>query len=214
VLRSDVAIVMDSSNSILAPDWEKLSGFTQQMLNDFPISDEGMNVAGVQFASKAGILFPLTGSKSAAMSSLKQVRRETFGWQTRTDLAVEEALQALGKGRDGARDIMLVITDGLPTGGSNPGSSADKAFAKAKAAGVKVVFVLVGWMFKLMPMPSHWSETKPIIIDSYTGLESIRSQVVGTVCKQAAVTAAPKKSDCSTKLEKEVQASYIFFFAL
>jgi hypothetical protein len=198
---------MDSSNSILAPDWEKLSGFTQQMLNDFPISNDRMNVAGVQFASKAGILFPLTGSKTAAMSSLKQVRRETFGWQTRTDLAVEEAMQTLGKGRDDAKDIMLVVTDGVPTGGSNPGSPADKAFAKAKAAGVKVVFVLVGWMFKLMPMPSHWSETKPIIIDSYTGLESIRSQVVGMVCKQAVVTAAPKQPDCSAevqRLEKEV----------
>merc|ERR1719453_1825182 len=99
-----------------------------------------MNIGAVQFATKAGKLFDLTGDKSLASKSISSIDKSSMGVETRVDLAVEEVLKIVAGSRK-AVDIMLVITDGLPTGGQAPGGLADKAFMKAKAAGVRVVFV-------------------------------------------------------------------------
>lgn len=191
MLKSDVVVTLDSSASIEPQDWLKLMSFTDKLMKDFPIGASGMNVAGVQFASKAEKFFDLTGSKSAALAGVKGIKRTELGAATNMHLAVDEVLKIETASRD-VIDVMLVITDGQPT----DKSAATKAFAKAKAAGIKVVFVLVGWMFKLLPLPDEWSAVKPILIDSYSGLEAVRKQVVQMVCKEVTtVTTAPPKGN-------------------
>jgi hypothetical protein len=75
-----------------------------------------------------------------------------------------------------------MITDGLPTGGSASGSIADKAFVKAKAAGVQVLFVLIGTIFTWLPLPTHWYSEAPITIGNFGALEGARDSIVELVC--------------------------------
>ena len=44
-------------------------------------------------------------------------------------------------GRSAVPNVLLVLSDGLPTGGYLPGTQADKAFRKARANGAQVPFV-------------------------------------------------------------------------
>lgn len=115
-----------------------------------------------------------------------------LGAQTNMHLSVEEAMK-IG-GRNGVIDTLLVLTDGLPKGGSTPGSLTDKAFTEARAQGVKVLFLLIGSFFQWpgFGLPSHWMDEPAIQINSFNDLAAVRGRVIDMVCNAALTTSSPK----------------------
>lgn len=115
-----------------------------------------MHLAQVQFASTAkpaggGVL---TSKKTDAHAAQKSMVHGAVGNETQMDLAVQEAKDVWKKsGRKRAAKVLLVMSDGLPSGGTASGSKADLAFRAAIEAGAKVLFVLIGGNFRWMQLP-------------------------------------------------------------
>jgi len=194
VTKSNVVLALDSSASITSGQWAQFQEFIGKLVSDFPIAEDGMHLGAVQFASVAHKYLELTGNKTTALASKSNMKvrgtgADAMGVRTRMDLAVKEVLKMDTSSGRAVVDMMLVITDGLPTGGAAPGGVADVAFKKAKAAGVKVAFVLIGELFKFLPVPSEWATGGTIQINDFSGLEHIRSQVANKVC--GGVNSAP-----------------------
>ena len=180
---SDVVLALDSSASITPGQWLQFQEFIDRLVNDLPIAQHGMHLGALQFASIAHKYSDLTGNKTKSLADKSNMKArgsaaDTMGIYTRMDLAVEEVLSMeAASGRD-VVDLMLVITDGLPYGGTNLGAVADVAFTKAEAAGMKVAFVLIGELFRWLPVPDRWATAGIVQIDDFSGLnEQIRSQV-------------------------------------
>lgn len=183
VLRSDVLLMLDSSASIDDREWQHFMRFHNKVLDDFPIAEGGMHVGIAQFASKTASVSKLTGDKAKLLQANKDdmhPRGECagcLGTNTRMDKAVDAAMMEFKRsGRKDANNVLVMITDGVPTGGSAPGSMADKAFIRAKQAGIQVVFVLIGTIFRWLPLPKHWyaKDAPPIVIDNFAALKVAR----------------------------------------
>merc|ERR1711966_403891 len=63
---------------------------------------------------------------------------------------------------------------------------------KAKAQGIKVLFLLIGQLFRWIPLPSEWMSAPAVVIDSFGGLKDARQAVVDMVCNAAVTTSSPK----------------------
>jgi Mg-chelatase subunit ChlD len=201
LLKSDVVLAVDSSASITSTQWSQFQHFIDQIISDFPISQHGMNVAALQFATRAHKYSDLEGNKTRALNARHSMapRGEPagagptgkMGEMTNMHYAVEEAMKI--QGRSGVIDTLLVLTDGLPSGGTAPpGTLADIAFRKAKAQGIKVLFLLIGQLFRWIPLPSEWMSAPAVVIDSFGGLKDARQAVVDMVCNAAVTTSSPK----------------------
>jgi Mg-chelatase subunit ChlD len=201
LLKSDVVLAVDSSASITSTQWSQFQHFIDQIISDFPISQHGMNVAALQFATRVHKYSDLEGNKTRALNARHSMapRGEPagagptgkMGEMTNMHYAVEEAMKI--QGRSGVIDTLLVLTDGLPSGGTAPpGTLADIAFRKAKAQGIKVLFLLIGQLFRWIPLPSEWMSAPAVVIDSFGGLKDARQAVVDMVCNAAVTTSSPK----------------------
>jgi hypothetical protein len=190
--------MLDSSNSIDDREWQHFMTFHDKLLNEFPIAEGGMHVGIEQFASRTALVSPLTGVKTDLLQANKDNMHprgndtNSLGTNTRMDKAVDAALvQFKMGGRSSVNDVLVMLTDGLPTGGSFPGSMADKAFARAKAAGVQVLFVLIGTVFQWLPLPKSWYSNAPIMINNFAALERARKSVVDLICTTVSKTPSP-----------------------
>jgi hypothetical protein len=194
VLLSDVVLAVDSSGSISNGQWDQFMNFIDKLTNDFPIAHNGMHLGAVQFATTSYKYGDLTGDKQAAKDARKKMKprgdgKDAIGMHTNMHLAVDEILSM--DGRQNVVDVIVVLTDGMPTGGVAPGSSADLAFQRAREMGVKVLFVLIGHIFQWVKPPMRWMSAPPLQINNFAGLDGIRSQVVDMVCKEVQVSSAP-----------------------
>ena len=52
-------------------------------------------------------------------------------------------------------------------------------------------FVLIGWIFQYVPLPSHWSSAPSVTVNDFGGLERIRKELVKTICAAVAPPSAP-----------------------
>ena len=101
--------------------------FIDALVKDFPISADGMNAGSMQFATTAHMYSNLD-SPYSSKDMLARGAATQLGKMTNMDKAVEKALSVFEQaGRKDAADVLLVISDGLPTGGTHKGSPADKA---------------------------------------------------------------------------------------
>jgi len=193
VLRSDLVIAVDTSASISNDQWKTFMTFMDKLTSDFPIKVDGMHMGLQQFASEAHEYWPLIGVYEEAEAKMnmkpKGTHADAMGKDTMMHLAVDKAMSMMDEaGRANVVDVLLVITDGLPTGGTvpSPGSTeetpAAKAFHKAIKAGVKVIFVCIGWLFQFMGLPSTWMSSPAIKINDFKSLESVRGQIVKLIC--------------------------------
>jgi hypothetical protein len=99
-----------------------------------------MHMSIVVFSSKSSsrkwIVQRLTGSKATLISALKNLKHDEGG--TYMVPAVRNAKSVLSSGHAGVPKVLLMLTDGRPS--DRPASE----FQSAKAAGIKVMMVLVG----------------------------------------------------------------------
>lgn len=198
LLKSDVVIAVDTSASITDDQWTQFMSFLDKLTADFPVKEDGMHMGLMQFATVAHTYQGLTGTHDPeSKKNMKPKGTDTeagqMGRHTNMHLAVDTALDMFTKGREKVTDVLLVITDGLPTGGTAAGSPADKGFLKAKKNGVQVIFVTIGWLFQFVPLPDSWMSGKPIKINDFGGLEAVRGQIVTMLCKTVEEAPEPLK---------------------
>ena len=152
VLKSDLILAIDSSASISGGQWTQFMNFIDKLVKDFPISADGMNVGALQFASTAHTYSTLT-SPYTKTGMLPRGKDTQLGFRTNMDKAVELAIKNFENGRANAVDVLIVFSDALPSDGINNGTATDRAFKLAREKGVKVQFVLIGYIFRYIPLP-------------------------------------------------------------
>jgi hypothetical protein len=179
--QADLALVIDGSGSV-GSNWGKQIQFAADLVNTLPVSAGGMHVSIVVFSSKSSsrqrIVQRLTGSKATLMSALKNLRHDRGG--TYMVPAVRNAKSALSSGRVGVPKVMLMLTDGRPS--DRPSSE----FHSLKAAGIKVMMVLIGKNIRRSTVQS-WvsspsSDNAIAITSGFAALKSAVSTIVKTVC--------------------------------
>jgi len=170
--------------------------FVDKLIDAFPISQGGMHMANVQFGDTAKVIENKgqvwASTKVAAKETRSKITHGATGANTMMNLAADEAVKLFSKSR-GAVDVLLVITDGLPTGGIQAGSPSDVAFRKARAEGKEVLFVLIGNLFRWLKLPSAWMSSEPVQISNFAALEKAHAEVIRMVCKTAQDKAAQQK---------------------
>merc|ERR550537_1590 len=101
--------------------------------------------------------------------------------------AVRNAQSALSRGRSGVPKVMVMLTDGTPS------DRPDAMFHAAKAAGIKVMIILIGRGITYSRVQNYVSapSTKNAvsITSGFSALSSALSQITGSVCATVEVAA-------------------------
>eukprot|EP00792_Barthelona_sp_PAP020_P005130 TRINITY_DN2513_c0_g1_i1.p1 TRINITY_DN2513_c0_g1~~TRINITY_DN2513_c0_g1_i1.p1 ORF type:complete len:410 (+),score=87.02 TRINITY_DN2513_c0_g1_i1:37-1230(+) len=106
----DIVLLLDGSDSIY-PYWDKVTNFTQEILNNFAITDMGTHLSIYQFGTEARKEICLTGT-SCVLSGIA----EKVSWisgLTRLDRGLSLVRQEFKlNSRSGAKKYVIVLTDG------------------------------------------------------------------------------------------------------
>ena len=118
-LQADVCFVIDSSTSISPSNWNLLLSFVSDVIGAFHVGADATRVGVVLFSSDASLVIPMdryhsTRDLQRHVTSLEHVRGLTNTgkalYVTRT-----ECFSPFNGEREGAPNIAIVLTDGLPT---------------------------------------------------------------------------------------------------
>jgi hypothetical protein len=114
--KVDIVILVDASGSLGWSGWEATKNFTVNFIEQTMMDEnKGVQVGIVKFSSDITDVAPLNGDKAWTLSRAKNMRWD--GWLTATASALARAETILTNGgRAGAPPIVIVVTDGMPTG--------------------------------------------------------------------------------------------------
>ena len=91
----DLAFILDESGSIVNRNWEIMKEFTETLIRNFEISDQGTHVAALMFSNDAEVLIrfnDFTGANNNVESVARKVRsfpRSGIGGQTHINKALD-----------------------------------------------------------------------------------------------------------------------------
>jgi hypothetical protein len=183
---------MDSSESITESDWVRFKEFTNKLVSGLPIRKDSMHLGVIEFNTDAKLVTSLESNKGDLESKLESGLSKSTKGRTFTGKAIRLAVDMLKKNARGGDipKILILLTDGLPS----DREAADAAFAEAKAAGVAVQIVTIGFMVNVLPLSEHWSAEgfPPIRMTmGYAQLLARIKSIEGAICKLSMVTLAP-----------------------
>jgi len=146
-VRADVAMVMDTSGSMLLPASEgspqtRLAAAVEAAKRsvDILLALAGNRIAIVSFNEEAAIVAPLTSDRAALIAALDGL---TTLQGTRIDKGLDRGREALtaDPGSPNSR-VMVLLTDGRATGVETP--TVEAAAAAAKAASIRIFTIGLG----------------------------------------------------------------------
>jgi len=181
---ADIMLVLDSSQSISEPDWQKFIKFTHKLVEGLPISKDALRLGIIEYNTEARLVTKLEDDKSGIVKKVDTGLSKFTSGRTFTCKAVKLAKDELLKnGRDkGQPKLIILLTDGLP---SDP-RTTDSAFASAHAAGIRVQMVTIGMIVNYMPINPKWSTVgfPPIkVVNGYTELVSRIGTITAAIYK-------------------------------
>ena len=123
----DICILVDSSESIRhanPPDrsydnWQLVLNFINNIIDEFPVGDHGARIGVISFSNTAQLEFPL--NRYSTKGQIKEaVQRITYynAWTNTAGaltVARTECFRTRSGDRQQAKNIAIVITDGIPT---------------------------------------------------------------------------------------------------
>lgn len=185
----DLVFVLDGSGSISPEDFLLEQQFVTTMLTEFVISPQFAQFGVIQFSSPgtAEIITPITddqGAIIAAVTGMVQINGSTDIAEGLT-FAVNEFAAS---GRAGVPQVIVLVTDGVNNGPTNPVTVAD-AF---KNSGGLIFSVGVGDgidQAQLEAIASKPSSTFVSLVDSFDDLENIIEGMAMQICQ--VTTAGP-----------------------
>jgi uncharacterized protein YegL len=116
-----------------ANDWGVFMSFADKLIQQAPISESGLHLGLVQFATNATLRQPLTGSKELfTQTSKTRLPRGKTNMAKAIDVVMQEFRD---NGRRGTNKIALIFSDGLPS----DRKATNESMRRAKEQGIKVV---------------------------------------------------------------------------
>lgn len=181
----DLVLLTDSSDSIIASDFDFMKMFMKQLVSSFKISPEIVQVALAQFSSdpQREFYFNEVDSEATALAKIEAIQR------IRTGTEIGKALRFIrenyfltangSRRKKGISQNLIVITDG---------DSQDEVKVEAKllrAMQIDIFVIGVGRIHKDELIQIAGSQDRVFIVNTFNDLEKIRSKVVETVCEPA-----------------------------
>jgi len=183
---SEVMLALDGSGSISEKDWGRFMAFTDKLIEALPIGKGKMQVGLIEFATTSLLVQPLTDDKSVIEKARKDKMTRNQGIRTYMSKAAAMARPQLANKK--MPRTLVVITDGLP---SNRSATTEQ-FHAAKAEGIEVVMVTVGFYANMVPPTDSWLSTPAIKIKSgFAALEAELDTIIQSV-QTIVCTAVPE----------------------
>jgi hypothetical protein len=177
---ADVAIVVDSSGSILATQWTELISFLTRLIQGLNVAPDAINYAVGLWAQTAKKLLPLTGDKSAVTKLDLSAQARTVGSSTNMDQGFMMAGELLAAStRKKAPKFCVMLTDGMPTNRT----LAASASTKLKGQGVTVMMILIGGSVSVADVRDYVS-VPSILVSHFSALNQSLASISAVTAKQ------------------------------
>ena len=143
----DIMVLVDGSGSVSNPDYETQRAAVQNLFDSFTIGAADAKFGLVQFSTGATLLSGLSDNAAALQNTLATMT-QPFGQTNHGDAFQLANTELSTNGRAGARQAVIILTDGVanePVGpGINPLSHAIGAADDLKANGIEIFGVGIG----------------------------------------------------------------------
>lgn len=182
---ADVIFVLDASNSIWRPDFQRQIDFVKEISGMFRIGPNNTRVAVITYAAFPQFQFHLNdySAKADILAAMDGVR-QMGGYHTSTPDAIR-AMRERGFRVDGGRAnvtrVGIVITDGR----SDDPVKTEAEARRARHAGIHLFAVGVGLdldLQELEKIASSPSRYYTFTVESYSGLENIKDLLAIKAC--------------------------------
>ena len=182
--KADIVFLLDSSGSVGEDNFVFLTSFIGDLISDFNIGPEFVQVGLVTYQTNVTNRFDLNryGTKEEVLNATKQVPY-SGGW-TNTDLGLNHTLWHSFAEDHGARpfttQLLLVFTDGV----SNHPSSSRLVADDVKGSGVTIISVGVESGVDSPELFAIASREEYVFrATSFTDLETIKYSLENIICK-------------------------------
>ncbi|KAJ3423509.1 anthrax toxin receptor-like [Anaeramoeba flamelloides] len=188
----DIMLVLDHSGSILDSQWEKISAFVDELMDQFQVDYLGAHMGITQFATQAETTMCLTGSRCAIDMGMED--NPDIGFTTNMKDALEAGQQEIednGRTGDTNHHIIILLTDGHDN--VNTGSDLMEAANEIKKKGTSIYCIGVQnedtdkeqMMATLNAISTDPTEDYVEYVENgFDGLETTLGQIVDSECSE------------------------------
>ena len=196
----DVVFVVDSSGSILLQNWQLILDFMKNMITDFTIGPNNVQVGVVSFSDNVRPEFQLNTyrDKSAMLSHIERMRY--LDQSTNTQEALRYARTTMFTQQNGDRsfapNVVIIITDGVPQVPADLNEARRLAIQEAdllRQQGMSVFVIGIGPQITqdvINALANRPSNRYTFQVNEFRQLENILSQVASAACSP---TPPPRK---------------------
>ncbi|RUS82805.1 hypothetical protein EGW08_009425, partial [Elysia chlorotica] len=183
--QADIILVMDSSASIQPTEYAKELDFAAKIIDDFKIGPNDVRFAAIVFGSSPTKLFNLADHNSPQTLQEAIKRAPFLNSGTKTNKALEMITQdqmfsSRWGGRDFAKDIVIIITDGRSTYASWTQLAANRL----KASNVTIISVGIGADVDQRELRGLASKPDDVLLASnFDSLKDIQDDVGKRTCE-------------------------------
>ena len=143
----DIILALDASGSVLKVNWEKSVDFTRSLAEKLLKLNPESRIGVIDFSQVANKAISPTSDRDALNLRLETVRNSYQNGITRTELALNKALEMFNRiNKQGRKKRLLVITDGVttPLNGMVGLELLKMPVESLESAGVTIIVVGVG----------------------------------------------------------------------
>lgn len=143
----DIILALDASGSVLKVNWEKSVDFTGSLAKKLLKLNPESRIGLIDFSQVANEAISLTSDRQGLNLRLETVRNSYQNGITRTELALNKALEMFNRiNKQGRKKRLLVITDGVttPLNGMVGLELLKMPSESLESAGVTIIVVGVG----------------------------------------------------------------------
>lgn len=176
--RMNLILVLDSSRSIKEENFAKIKDFAKAIHRRFEVSEDFTQVSVITYHKEVTLLNNITVYKSSDELDIALDDLPYEGAGTLIGKAINYVTDNLIGLREGAGDIVVVLTDGI---------SHDDVYFPSKnlhATGAHVIAVGVehAWRYQLNLIASHPVTTNVVKVESYRDLTGVAKLIGEKVC--------------------------------
>ncbi|KAH9505733.1 hypothetical protein Btru_055647 [Bulinus truncatus] len=190
--KADIVLLIDASTSIGPVNWQKQVKFASEIVHGFTVGPKDVLFGCVIFNRAPTKIFDLnTHTDPTTLSqSLLEIRYPNIsGTNTHLGLShirTNNLFDVAAGGRDDARNLVIVMTDGLS---NHPNQTASEAVL-LKGSGVDMLSVGIGAVINIDELIVMASDLEYVLrSQSYALLDYIKRDLVTTTCETAHKTA-------------------------
>jgi len=207
----DLGFVLDGSGSVGQDHWQKTIDYVTSFATTLNISQEKAQIGVVTFGNEASLQIQLNATHNVPELTTQLSNLHYLDQNTNTAAGIRVAREQLfteARGdRSFAANIMIIITDGLPTWEVN--NTYPEAM-KANDADIKIFTIGVGdYDMQTLYMIAFNHSERSFSVGSYENLHTVMNKVLSSTCKAAAAQEiVPAENDCDYDIAFVLDASW------